>query len=295
MKRSRVIWACVLSGVGVASTHAQQQLPIINPGFEQTSRPLAPGEVTNGSGGEGVPVGTRPDVYSPAQFDDLIEVPGWRTRLPPPNNPTATMWAGVLNSPEGQQPFLTGHVGSNVAALQHVPMQQTLPVFIEPNTRYRLTFLSGYGFGMSPDGIFIALLAAPDLETPVFYGEAGHVILVASQGLYPPLNSEGTMLPYELVVETPEVLPPEFQDQYLAIAFIGSDGLPQMCYDEFVLTAESLDCIADVNGDGMVSPTDFSAWINAYNNDLPECDQNNDGVCTQTDFSAWVSNFNAGC
>jgi choice-of-anchor B domain-containing protein len=52
--------------------------------------------------------------------------------------------------------------------------------------------------------------------------------------------------------------------------------------------------LADVNGDGAVTPTDFSAWINAFNNNLPECDQNGDGSCTPTDFSAWIANFNAG-
>ncbi|RNC80240.1 MAG: hypothetical protein ED559_00015 [Phycisphaera sp.] len=55
------------------------------------------------------------------------------------------------------------------------------------------------------------------------------------------------------------------------------------------------DCLADVNGDGAVTPTDFTAWVNAFNNNLPECDQNGDGMCTPTDFTAWVNNFNAGC
>lgn len=54
-------------------------------------------------------------------------------------------------------------------------------------------------------------------------------------------------------------------------------------------------CLADVNGDGAVTPADFSAWINAFNNNLPECDQNGDGLCTPGDFSAWIANFNAGC
>ncbi|PHQ82759.1 MAG: hypothetical protein COB69_00815 [Phycisphaera sp.] len=54
-------------------------------------------------------------------------------------------------------------------------------------------------------------------------------------------------------------------------------------------------CLADVNGDGMVTPTDFTAWINAFNNNLPECDQNSDGNCTPTDFTAWIANFNIGC
>ncbi len=55
------------------------------------------------------------------------------------------------------------------------------------------------------------------------------------------------------------------------------------------------DCPADVNGDGMLSPTDFTAWVGAFNSNAPECDQNNDGMCTPTDFSAWVGNYNAGC
>jgi len=54
-------------------------------------------------------------------------------------------------------------------------------------------------------------------------------------------------------------------------------------------------CAADVNLDGFLTPTDFTAWINAFNNLLPECDQNGDGNCTPTDFTAWIANFNAGC
>lgn len=61
---------------------------------------------------------------------------------------------------------------------------------------------------------------------------------------------------------------------------------------EFVLKGG---CLADVNGDGMLSPTDFTAWVSAFNANASECDQNGDGACTPTDFSAWISNFNAGC
>ncbi|MFI4871428.1 MAG: GC-type dockerin domain-anchored protein [Phycisphaerales bacterium JB061] len=58
---------------------------------------------------------------------------------------------------------------------------------------------------------------------------------------------------------------------------------------------DTFDCLADVNGDGDVTPTDFTAWVSAFNNNLPECDQNGDGSCTPTDFSAWITNYNAGC
>lgn len=55
------------------------------------------------------------------------------------------------------------------------------------------------------------------------------------------------------------------------------------------------DCPPDTNGDGALSPADFSAWVAAFNALAPECDQNGDGLCTPADFSAWVANFNAGC
>lgn len=54
-------------------------------------------------------------------------------------------------------------------------------------------------------------------------------------------------------------------------------------------------CLADVNGDGNLDPSDFSAWINAFNQNAPGCDQNSDGTCTPADFTAWINNYNAGC
>ncbi|MCA9271843.1 MAG: hypothetical protein KDA31_02235 [Phycisphaerales bacterium] len=55
------------------------------------------------------------------------------------------------------------------------------------------------------------------------------------------------------------------------------------------------ECIADVNHDGILTPADFSAWVGAFNDNVPECDQNGDGLCSPADFSAWVANYNAGC
>ncbi len=54
-------------------------------------------------------------------------------------------------------------------------------------------------------------------------------------------------------------------------------------------------CVADTNGDGMLSPADFNGWIIAFNAQSPACDQNADGLCTPADFNSWIINFNNGC
>lgn len=78
-----------------------------------------------------------------------------------------------------------------------------------------------------------------------------------------------------------ELLSPGFVDGVLAIPIPGG-------FCDAV-------CTGDVNGDGALSPADFSAWIGAFNAQAPGCDQNGDGLCTPADFSAWIANFNAGC
>ena len=54
-------------------------------------------------------------------------------------------------------------------------------------------------------------------------------------------------------------------------------------------------CVADANGDGALTPADFTAWVAAFNAQSAACDQNGDSLCTPADFTAWVANFNAGC
>ncbi|MEO0630757.1 MAG: GC-type dockerin domain-anchored protein, partial [Planctomycetota bacterium] len=50
--------------------------------------------------------------------------------------------------------------------------------------------------------------------------------------------------------------------------------------------------LADVNGDGSVTPADFNAWVLAFNANDIAADQNCDGIVTPADFNAWVVNFN---
>lgn len=65
----------------------------------------------------------------------------------------------------------------------------------------------------------------------------------------------------------------------------------------YVVFGRDLDmpCPGDTNGDGMLSPADFSAWVASFNAMSNPCDQNGDGLCSPADFSAWVANYNAGC
>ncbi len=75
---------------------------------------------------------------------------------------------------------------------------------------------------------------------------------------------------------------------------IGVSPIAGMTYlpDRVNLT---LYCVADVNRDGVVTPSDFSAWVSAYNDADELADTNFDGVTDPKDFSAWVSAFNSGC
>lgn len=82
----------------------------------------------------------------------------------------------------------------------------------------------------------------------------------------------------------------------LVVGSTGQDAVATNAGATYVYTLEcATSCPADTNNDGQLTPTDFTAWINAYNNNLPECDQNGDGACTPTDFTAWIAGYNAGC
>ncbi len=65
--------------------------------------------------------------------------------------------------------------------------------------------------------------------------------------------------------------------------------------DMSVTRADAAPCVGDTNGDGALTPSDFNAWIIAFNTQSPACDQNGDGLCTPADFNAWILNFNNGC
>ena len=55
------------------------------------------------------------------------------------------------------------------------------------------------------------------------------------------------------------------------------------------------ECLPDTNGDGILTPADFNAWVLAYNQGDIVADQNGDGSLSPADFNAWILNFNSGC
>lgn len=237
--KSRMTRAAVLIVAMCSVDNALGELlPIVNPSFEMTSRPLVVGEQTNGAGDMGVPVATRfPFAGGGVSWADPVEVPGWRTRLLPSGNP-ATIRAGVLNPPEiGGQPFIAGHDGQNVFAIQNAQVGQTLNVLLQPNTRYTLTFLGGIGRTDSNYFLAPSLIAVDSLSTLPLEGEAGVRRLAIASGLAVPPQSHGTMLSYAFEYTSPAVLPADLAGRFVGIHMWGSDGIPRVLYDQMRLDA----------------------------------------------------------
>jgi hypothetical protein len=54
-------------------------------------------------------------------------------------------------------------------------------------------------------------------------------------------------------------------------------------------------CLPDVNNDGRLTPSDFTAWIIAYNRNDLVADMNLDGLVRPNDFNEWLRLYNLGC
>ncbi|MEM9167291.1 MAG: GC-type dockerin domain-anchored protein [Planctomycetota bacterium] len=54
-------------------------------------------------------------------------------------------------------------------------------------------------------------------------------------------------------------------------------------------------CPGDINRDGRGDASDFFAWVTAYIEQDPICDQNGDSECNSSDFFALISNMQSGC
>jgi len=221
---------------------AAQALPILNPGFEQLNVTLRPGEQTNGAGGAppGMPetaVNTRwPSPFQPNGNSPQsgVLVPGWRTL---PNAPGSL--AGILNPNVmfNDRAWMAGYSGNHVAAAQAAFMQQTLNVRLAPDTTYTLSFLAGIGITDSEYWLPVQLLAAPDLATFATPSTPGVDVLARMPFTSISREMFGTMRRYSFSYTTPVKLPGNLRDKYIAISFLGSDGIPRVVYDDFQLEA----------------------------------------------------------
>lgn len=221
-------------------------LPIINPGFEELNVTLRPGEQTSGAGGSSAgqpitPVNTRwqfPFTPGDNQPQSGVLVPGWRTQ-----NPTGGSLAGVLNPTGsfGDRPWMTGYSGNYVAAAQATAfVAQTLDVRIQPATQYTLSFKVGIGITDSEYAPFIQLVGAPDLTTFPRPDLPTVAVLARAPLAEIPREQFGVMMPRSFSYTSPAVLPADLAGKYLAITFVGSDGIPRMIYDDFQLEAVTL-------------------------------------------------------
>ena len=149
------------------------------------------------------------------------------------------------------------------------------------------------GFSSVASSLFVTGTGSVITTQPVFVdAAAGDFRPVAGSFLVDAGNN--SLTPASLTTDIDGA--PRFMDE-LSTPTTGPSGQYSVDFGAYELAGdvEPGPCPADANGDGLVSPADFNAWVIAFNTNAPECDQNGDGLCTPADFNAWVLNFNAGC
>ena len=141
-------------------------------------------------------------------------------------------------------------------------------LFIESD----ITTIPGLATGFSPTRLVVATTSASSGDQ-----DGGQVSFIALPTENPTFGRAG----FQVLFDNNNDFEPETATAILLVDIPAPPAQPP--------------CPADTNGDGTLSPADFSAWIAAFNAMSPACDQNGDNACTPADFSAWIANFNAGC
>jgi hypothetical protein len=275
---------------------APTPIPITNPSFEDLNITLRPAEQTTGMGAGVTPVGTRfPFPFSaPGPSQTGAIVPGWRTVLNASNSNTL---AGVMNPDVAfnTQPWLTGYDGRYIAVAQATWVSQTLNVQLQPRTRYTLRFRGGIARSDFSYFFAVGLVAAPDLATFATFSTPGVTVLGRMPFVEIDPPDFGVMREYSFSSSTPAVLPPSLQGTYLGITFIGSDGFPRVCYDDFRLEAELLPgCPGDFDLSGTRTPADIFAFLSAYFAGDPRADFDQNGEREPADIFAFLTAYFAG-
>jgi hypothetical protein len=93
-----------------------------------------------------------------------------------------------------------------------------------------------------------------------------------------------------------------FHDRILSEGIIPyvTGGMLQFCQNSLHTGATDCgasgnSCPADLNGDGELTPADFTAWIVAFNAGDLAADLNRNGTLEAADFTAWLISWQNGC
>ena len=256
MRYRSLVGGWALAALGASSLGAQT-VPIVNPGFESVSLPLAGGEQTNGIGGSGTLLGR----YEPFPFGSglvdwsaPVTVPGWQTFTVPFGSPIQLL-AGVLRPTDlGGTPFVTGIEGDHVLAVQAALVGQRTVADLQPDTTYTLSFQGAISSFDSDYFFGVSLTAIEDAVTLPLEGQPGVTRLALGTFAPPSSTPDGIMRPYEFSYTTPAVLPPELVGTKVGIHVFGSDGIPRVLYDDFRLTAVPVAAVPALPGTGL-------AWL----------------------------------
>lgn len=124
--------------------------------------------------------------------------------------------------------------------------------------------------------------------------ELGRVYLIAARGMSIDVSNDPLAVDRRTVSRVSNVFFEQFfdfnQSGQIAFQAVFTDGTEGI----LVATLPRVRLCADADLDGIVSPGDFMAWINAFYARDPLADVDQDGVVSPTDFGAWLTAFNRG-
>ncbi len=222
------------------------------------------------------------------------------------NNKSQIAFASKLSgasAPSGNEDYFWAEGGpTGLKLVAHTG--QVVPGFDEPHVLTDfVSFIQGTGNGPEPvftDSGRLAFWGQVEGPVPGGTDRYNRYFISDAAGELRVLLPAGTQLDVSSEPGSPDIRTVESSSFRLSGSANDADQVAALV--EFtdgtsaaVLVSYGEPCLADVNGDGAVSPADFSAWVAAYNAQAPGCDQNGDGQCTAADFSAWVTNYNSGC
>ncbi|MEO0511455.1 MAG: GC-type dockerin domain-anchored protein [Planctomycetota bacterium] len=149
----------------------------------------------------------------------------------------------------------------------------------------------GYELVVDPatESFVVALPAdhSDGVDEPVYrvVGEPTDAVILAGDGI----DTDG---PYRVLQREPGEASPES----VVFEIEDSQGRTSQATVRLVYRSPDTACIADQNGDDMLSGDDFNAWVSNFLGANPSiADTNSDGTLDSSDFNAWLTAFLQGC